>query len=196
MSDKKNVAPPPQPLKLSRDRIVKAAIAIIEQQGLAALSARKLASVLGCEAMSLYRHINNMDDLLDHIVDELVGSVSTESKSMNAVSKLKRDSLSYLNLARSHPNSFQLIVTRKWRTERAMAASQGASNVFVALGFDPRSALSRARTLGAYLNGSGLALASWYREDKIAKTSNAKEVHTDLKTGLAILFTALIQSTK
>lgn len=180
-------------VKLSRDRIVEAAIEIIEKHGLQALSARKLASMLGCEAMSLYRHIDNMDDLLDHIVDYLVSSVSRDTTKKNSLTKLKRDSLAYLNLANSHSNCFQLIVTRRWRTDRALAASQSATDAFLSLGFSQRSALSRARTLGAYLNGSGLALSRWYSEDRAENTKNAGQVHTDLKFGLGILFTALAQ---
>lgn len=49
---------------LSRDRIVAAAIELVEAEGLGALSMAKLAERLGCGTMSLYRHVANKDELL------------------------------------------------------------------------------------------------------------------------------------
>jgi AcrR family transcriptional regulator len=54
---------------LSRQRILLAAIEIADRDGLGALSMRKLARVLGVEAMSLYNHVANKDELLDGMVD-------------------------------------------------------------------------------------------------------------------------------
>ena len=58
---------------LSRDRVLRAAIALVDRGGIKALSMRKLAQDLGVEAMSLYNHVANKDDILDGIV-ELVAS--------------------------------------------------------------------------------------------------------------------------
>lgn len=49
---------------LTRDRIVATAVALADDEGLDALSMRKLAALLGYEPMSLYNHIENKDDLL------------------------------------------------------------------------------------------------------------------------------------
>ena len=54
---------------LDRDRIVTAAIALADTSGMGALSMRSLARSLGVEAMSLYHHVANKDDLLDAMVD-------------------------------------------------------------------------------------------------------------------------------
>ena len=54
---------------LTRERVLEAAIALADEGGLAALSMRKLAQQLGVEAMSLYNHVANKDDLLDGMVD-------------------------------------------------------------------------------------------------------------------------------
>lgn len=54
---------------LSRERILAAALALIDEQGIEALSMRKLGHMLGFEAMSLYNHVANKDDLLDGILD-------------------------------------------------------------------------------------------------------------------------------
>lgn len=57
---------------LTADRIVHAALAIADSEGLDALSMRRLGAELGVEAMSLYRHVPNKDALLDGMVDVVV----------------------------------------------------------------------------------------------------------------------------
>src|SRR5215831_18680149 len=54
---------------LSRERILDTALALVDQEGIEALSMRKLGQALGYEAMSLYNHVANKDDLLDGILD-------------------------------------------------------------------------------------------------------------------------------
>jgi AcrR family transcriptional regulator len=54
---------------LNRDRILETAIAVADEHGIDALSMRKLGQALGYEAMSLYNHVANKDDLLDGMLD-------------------------------------------------------------------------------------------------------------------------------
>ena len=54
---------------VSRDRAVRVAVALADAGGLESLSMRKLAQELGVEAMSLYYHVKNKDDLIDGMVD-------------------------------------------------------------------------------------------------------------------------------
>jgi AcrR family transcriptional regulator len=56
-------------LPLSRDRILQAALALADEGGIDALTMRKLGQALGFEAMSLYNHVANKDDVLDGILD-------------------------------------------------------------------------------------------------------------------------------
>src|ERR1700754_1040513 len=61
---------------LSRDRIVAAAIELVETEGLSALSMARLAERLGCGTMSLYRHIANKDELLTFMLSTAPGPPS------------------------------------------------------------------------------------------------------------------------
>src|ERR1700757_253804 len=54
---------------LSRDQVLRAAVAIADESGMAALSMRKLGEAVGVEAMSLYNHVASKGDLLDGMVD-------------------------------------------------------------------------------------------------------------------------------
>ena len=60
---------------LSRQQIVQAALATLDEEGLAGLSMRKLAAKLGAGATSLYWHVQTKDDLIDLVVDEIYGEV-------------------------------------------------------------------------------------------------------------------------
>ncbi len=60
---------------LSRERVLRAAIALADESGIESLSMRKLADELGVKAMSLYNHVANKDDLLDGIVDAAWGEI-------------------------------------------------------------------------------------------------------------------------
>jgi hypothetical protein len=61
---KKNKSP-----KLTRTKILRAAVAFANKDGIESLSMRKLAGSLGVEAMSLYNHVSNKDDVLDGMVE-------------------------------------------------------------------------------------------------------------------------------
>ncbi|MGH2973155.1 MAG: TetR/AcrR family transcriptional regulator [Gaiellaceae bacterium] len=58
---------------MSRDRVLAAAIGLADEGGLESLSMRKLGQALGVEAMSLYNHVANKDDLLAGMVDLVIG---------------------------------------------------------------------------------------------------------------------------
>jgi AcrR family transcriptional regulator len=58
---------------ISRDAIVTAAISLLDREGLAALSMRRLAEELGTGAASLYWHVGSKDGLLDLVLDEVIG---------------------------------------------------------------------------------------------------------------------------
>jgi len=60
---------------LSKDRILRAAIDVADQEGLGALTMRRLGAELGVEAMSLYKHVANKEAILDGVVELLVGEI-------------------------------------------------------------------------------------------------------------------------
>jgi AcrR family transcriptional regulator len=69
--------PPPASdrLPLSRERVLAAAIELADADGIEKLTMRKLGQVLGVEAMSLYNHVRNKDDLLDGLIDLVFAEV-------------------------------------------------------------------------------------------------------------------------
>lgn len=60
---------------LSRDEVLRAALGLADTEGIDALSMRSLARHLGVEAMSLYHHVSNKEDILDGMVDEVFAQI-------------------------------------------------------------------------------------------------------------------------
>jgi AcrR family transcriptional regulator len=69
-------------IPLSKERVLNAAIAVADRGGIESLTMRKLAQELGVEAMSLYYHVANKDQVLDGVVDVIVTEI------MDAVSQI------------------------------------------------------------------------------------------------------------
>jgi AcrR family transcriptional regulator len=174
---------------LNRDRIIETALELIDSEGLDALSARQLAARLGCKAMSLYNHIASMEDLLDGVVDHLLGSAIRAAPPEGGIATAASG---YLALAARHPSAFILVATRVWRGPNAQEAAMRFMSYFQEMGCSQLEALRRARVLGAYLNGSGLALGAWKRsEETTGQLSEGKAVRNDLESGLGDLLTLL-----
>jgi AcrR family transcriptional regulator len=178
--------------KLDRDAIVDAAIARAEREGLGELSARKLAQDLGCKAMSLYHHVGSMETLKDLMVDRLLGSMAL-TEAIDPVEALKQESRAYLELAVAHARTFALVATRRWKGEQAVATAMRSIGYLGDLGFGPADALGRARALGAYLNGAGLALAAWATDPDEPQLSDGRQVKADLLQGLDLILNSLIK---
>ena len=193
---------------LSAARITAVAFALVDAEGVAALSMRRLATELGCQAMSLYHHVENLDALLDRLVDELLGRCHRPASG----APVSRDSLlsmaqDFLRLALDHPRVFQMVVARPWVGQQALTLAMTLVQQFQQLGLDPRAALAAARILGAYLNGAGTALAGWQLRPAapaanlldaapevvwLQQQSQATAVRADIDVGLKLLIDALL----
>jgi len=61
---------------LTRDRVLRAAIQVADEHGIAALTMRRLAEVVGAEAMSLYHHVANKEQVLDGVVEMITTEIN------------------------------------------------------------------------------------------------------------------------
>ena len=103
---------------LSRERIADTALRFIDEHGLDALSMRKLGAELGVEAMSLYNHVANKDDLLDSVGNALYARVLVAYGDPGGDwrSKARRMAASYVEVASAHPQAFPLLLNRSPET--------------------------------------------------------------------------------
>ena len=88
-----------------------AALRIVDRRGLGALTMRAVGAALGYEAMSLYKHVANKQELLDLVVDRVVGELETPDGSAPWADRLRHIAREWRRLALAHPHVFQLLAT-------------------------------------------------------------------------------------
>ena len=87
---------------LSRQRALDVAVALADAEGLAALTMRSLAQALGVEAMSLYHHVDNKDDILDGMVDIVFGEIDFSSDSPDWKAAMRQRAIATRNALLRH----------------------------------------------------------------------------------------------
>ena len=102
MAAPRSVAPAAR-LPLSRDRVLDAAIRLADDGGIEAISMRKLGQALGVEAMSLYNHVANKDDILSGIVEIVESGIELPSPGTAWKQALRRTALSAHDVLEQHP---------------------------------------------------------------------------------------------
>ncbi len=88
---------------LSRERVLHAALALADAGGIESLSMRKLGQELQVEAMSLYNHVANKDDILDGIVDLVFGEIALPSDPGDWKMAMRKRAISAHDALLRHP---------------------------------------------------------------------------------------------
>jgi AcrR family transcriptional regulator len=139
---------------LSQARIVAAAVAVLDAEGIAALTMRRVAQELDTGAMSLYRHVAGRDELLDLVLDQLAATVPVSPLTgawREDVANLARDVRAALLVRR---DLTLLLTARLGQGRGGLAALERALGIFREAGFPPRDAAWANHVLGAYVAGS------------------------------------------
>src|SRR2546430_8663184 len=95
---------------LSKERVLRTAMALADQGGIDSLSMRKLAQDLGVEAMSLYHHVSSKDDILDGIVEIVVAEIELPSGGKDWRAALRRSAISFHDALVRHRCAANLIM--------------------------------------------------------------------------------------
>src|SRR5580658_8514515 len=99
---------------LSRDRIIEAAMTMVDRDGSDGLSMRRLAAELGVEAMSLYNHVAGRDDILDAVAEGvLAGLAMPLDPALPWADRVRATGEAFRSAAATHPGSFRLVLTRQ-----------------------------------------------------------------------------------
>jgi AcrR family transcriptional regulator len=88
---------------LTRERVLGTAVELADRDGLEALSMRRLGQELGVDAMALYRHVRNKDDMLDGIVEVIVAEIERPPSTENWKSALREQSMVSRRVMLRHP---------------------------------------------------------------------------------------------
>jgi AcrR family transcriptional regulator len=98
---------------LSRERVLRAAIDLADERGIESLSMRELGRRLEVEAMSLYNHVANKDDILDGMVDLVVSEIDLPSDTVDWKEAMRRRAISARDVFSRHPWASVLIDSRE-----------------------------------------------------------------------------------
>lgn len=93
----------PRRTRLNRDRVLRAAVALADQAGIEALSMRKLAEELGVVPMALYKHVASKEELLDGMIDIVIGEVDPPAGGAGGKSAIRQRILSARRSLSRHP---------------------------------------------------------------------------------------------
>lgn len=144
---------------LSHDTIRTAALALIDRDGLAAFSIRKLGAELGCEGMALYWYYRSKDALLDAIVDLMmqdVAAVLEGTRSDSWVDILRDVARAYRAVCHSHPQAFPLLATRRFSTDYTFGFLERLFALAHEHGLDDKTIAMYYRVVSSYCSGFAL----------------------------------------
>lgn len=146
---------------LTRDRIVAAAVDLVDRNGLEQFGVRRLATAMGVDPMSIYNHVKGKAALLDAISAAVLAEAEAEVAGAgppgpwdDTARQLAR---AYRDLGRRHPRVFPLLTTRAQTSPVALAAIERLSDAMRRDGFPDRAVADAPMTLFGFLNGYLLA---------------------------------------
>ncbi|HSN34312.1 MAG TPA: TetR/AcrR family transcriptional regulator [Ideonella sp.] len=163
------------PTPLSRERILDAAFALVSEQGLAALSTRKLGTRLRCQAMSIYHHFPSKHHLLDAMVEHALAGVEVPEPGPDPEARLRSMLESYRAMARRWPALYPLVAVHRLNMPAGVRMIEAVLRlIHSANGGDVELTARQFRAIGYYLTGAALDEAAGY-----AKGPSAAEPVSD-----------------
>jgi TetR/AcrR family tetracycline transcriptional repressor len=153
-----------RPGGLSLDRIVVATLELVDEQGIGAATMRAVSSRLGVRSMSLYRYVQDRDELFDVVVERIVGELADDPEVQLRPVDGWRPYLAGMahgvrRYARAHPRAFPLVATRPpsapWVNPplRSLRWVEAMLTGLVREGFSDEQVLFTYRTFNSFLLG-------------------------------------------
>jgi AcrR family transcriptional regulator len=140
-------------IRLSRDRVLRAAVARADEVGIDALSMRKLAEELGVVPMALYKHVASKEELLDGMVDIVVGEIDPPVIGTDWKSAVRQRILSARRALQRHPWAPGVIESRTNPSPVMLAYIDSMIGMFRAGGFSADLTHHALHAVGSRLYG-------------------------------------------
>ncbi|WP_328497335.1 TetR/AcrR family transcriptional regulator [Streptomyces sp. NBC_00414] len=164
------MARPRKPL-LSTDRIVAAARTLVDAEGLAAVSTRRLAAELGVSGPSLYNHFRTKDQILEAVADSVSAQVdlSMFEDGRDWRTALHDWAVSYRAALRDHPNIVPVLARGPGRRPAGLRLADAVFGGMVAAGWPAAQATSIGALMRYFVTGSALSsFAGGFVDDETA----------------------------
>ncbi|WP_307705574.1 TetR/AcrR family transcriptional regulator [Streptomyces sp. V1I6] len=153
------MARPRKPL-LSRERIVETASALVDTEGLDAVSTRRLAAELGVSGPSLYNHFRNKDEILDAVADAVSARVDLsmfdEDDDRDWRTALHDWAVSYRAALSAHPNTVPVLARGPGRRPAGLKVADAVFGAMVRAGWPPAHATRIGALMRYFITGSAL----------------------------------------
>jgi AcrR family transcriptional regulator len=138
---------------LSRERILMAAVALADEGGVESLSMRRLAQELGVVPMALYKHVSNKDEMLDGMVDVVVGEIDPPLEGEDWKTTVRERVLSARRMLLRHRWASRVIESRVDPTPTLIAYMDQMIGIFRAGGFSMDLTHHMMHAMGSRLLG-------------------------------------------
>ena len=120
---------------LSRERVLRAAVELADDVGIAGVSMRQLAQRLGVVPMALYKHVADKEELFDGMVDVVIGEFTPPDPVVDWKEGVRQQLLSARRAVLRHPWSRRAIESRTRRTPAVLGYMDAVAGTFLAGGF-------------------------------------------------------------
>jgi AcrR family transcriptional regulator len=138
---------------LTRARVLRSAVDLADRAGIDALSMRRLAQELGVEAMSLYHHVANKDEILDGIVDLVFAEIEVPSGNTEWKAAMRQRAISARQVLLRHPWAFGLMESRSTPGPVTLRHHDAVLGVLRNAGFTVELAAQAFSLLDSYIYG-------------------------------------------
>ncbi|MCB2223703.1 MAG: TetR/AcrR family transcriptional regulator C-terminal domain-containing protein [Actinobacteria bacterium] len=177
---------------LTREKVLRTAIDLADVEGLEAVSMRRLGRHLGVEAMSLYNHVANKDDLLDGVIDLVLAEIDLPSPGDDWKDAMRRRAESARAVFHRHPWAVGLLEAHsETSTPRRLGYFDTVLGALRDAGFSGRSAMRGFSIVDAYIYGSILQESNLGFDDD----ASLEEIGTDLLRQMADAYPHLAEVT-
>jgi AcrR family transcriptional regulator len=146
---------PESRIPLTRERVLRAALALADEKGIESLTMRELGLRLGVEAMSIYNHVANKDDILDGMVDLVVSEIDLPSDAVGWKEAMRRRAISAQAVFSRHPWSSGMIDARESSGPARLRYLDWVLGTLRQAGFSLDIAARAFALLDSYIYGSG-----------------------------------------
>jgi AcrR family transcriptional regulator len=144
----------PRRTPLSRERIIGAALRIMDEEGLEAVTMRRIGRDLGVEAMSLYNHVQDKEDILDGICEHVLAKFRIPQVE-DWVESARLGAREFRRLLLAHPNVIRLMTDRKsaFTNAESLRAYEFALDRFRTAGLSQADSVKAFHAFGGYIFG-------------------------------------------
>lgn len=145
--------------RLTRELVVRTALRLMDAEGLEAVSMRRVARELGVEAMSLYHHVRDKEDLLDGVIETAMAEFPYPEDHPDWREAGRRTARAWRALLKAHPHILTLLAHRRepLTAVSALRPMDHALAVLERVGLSPEETVRAFRAFGSYIQGFVLA---------------------------------------